>query len=185
MSLGKNRQTAMPRPDEIPWWSPQRPFGMRLSPFDAAALLAGAGLTVYAVGRFPDLAIVTPFVLLHYFIFCNLLRAGGPVELAWMTTFLGNAALWFASGSLSWWPILATQGIVTVALVAIILRSKRYHGVACHWINPDGYKAGSREDGEFSRRVLRRWGVPERIIRLLSGRNYWEHAQDDEIDSAK
>lgn len=57
--------------------------GMRFSVVDAVTLIVGAGVTVWAWAFVPDLALVVPFLLMHFFLFCNVFRVSRRPELIW------------------------------------------------------------------------------------------------------
>ncbi len=112
--------------------------GCRLSPRDALVLVA-ATLLYFLANRFlPNFAWLIPFVVAHFFFFCNILRPGTRLELAW--------AGWFVAQIVGWaiWKdepaLLSTrllQSPVTLAITFLALRSPDYHGVFWRKINPD------------------------------------------------
>lgn len=159
----------------LPWWRADRPWGFRFSLLDGVSL--GIGLTAtIGVWQFAGpLALGIPFLLGHFLLFCNTFRVGGERELLWAGTFVINAAACIQTEMLGLH--LATQLLITAAILTSCLRSKTYYGVACEQINPQGYRAGAMAEGSFTRRVLRRIGVPRQAIEALQGR------RTDEFDA--
>lgn len=110
--------------------------GFRLSLLDVGILICGAVAAAVTFPKVPWLGLGISFVVLHFFLFCNVFRVARPLELAW--------AAWFvllASCTAIWnWPgwiaaaLLALAG--TIVGVAIEMRKSSYHGVGWRWINP-------------------------------------------------
>ena len=113
-----------------------RTSGFRLSALDAAVLVAGAAGTWLAAPAVGPLAGVIPMAVGHFFLFCNVFRLRRRYELGWTAVFLANFAAWTLAGELSWPGLLAIQLPVTAVVIALEVRSPRYHGVLAHRINP-------------------------------------------------
>src|SRR5262245_28648085 len=156
----------------FPWWRPDRPWGFRFSVFDAFVVVTGAVVTVVGAVYLPLLVILTPFTLGHFLLFCNMFRVGGERSLLWIGAFFVNVWWWGwdMSEDLNWVPIILTQLPVTALLIGHALLGRNYHGIACEWINPQGFRMGALSEGAFTCRVLRRLGVPARAIKVLTGR---------------
>lgn len=110
--------------------------GFRLSLLDVAILVCGAVATAVIFPTAPWLALGIGFVVLHFFLFCNVFRVARPLELAWAAWFVLLAtcnAIWEGPGWIAA-TLLALAG--TIVIVAIEMRKRSYHGVAWRWINP-------------------------------------------------
>lgn len=72
--------------------------------------------------------LIAPFVVGHFFLFCNVFRARRNAELLWGVSFVVNVALW-----MRWEPsllgMLGTQTIITAAVIGETIRSPGYRGV--------------------------------------------------------
>jgi hypothetical protein len=110
--------------------------GFRLSAFDGVVLLAGGGASAYAVTIDRWLGCGIAFVVLHFFLFCNVLRMSRPLELVWAGLFAGMAVLRISFDLLSWPWVLAISLIVTFVVASIESRRPSYHGVGWRWLNP-------------------------------------------------
>jgi hypothetical protein len=117
---------------------PERTFqpGFRLSPFDVAVLVAGAVASAYAttVDRWFGAAIA--FVVLHFFLFCNVLRMSRRLELVWAGVFAALAVAALSFNVLSWPAVFAASAALTAIVAAIELRRPSYHGVGWQKLNP-------------------------------------------------
>lgn len=67
----------------------------------------------------------------HFFLFCNVFRVRRSYELAWSAVFLANVLGWAWAGRFTWTAVLAVQIPVTVLVIALEIRSPRYHGIFC------------------------------------------------------
>lgn len=115
---------------------PPRTWGMRFSPADAAAIAVGAGATAFLWPRSRELALLVPFTLGHFFLFCNVFRVARKPELLWAAAFLANYALWSLAGSFSWAGVCAVQFPLTAFLLWRETRLARYHGIFADRWNP-------------------------------------------------
>jgi hypothetical protein len=110
--------------------------GFRISAIDIAVLVIAAAAAAVTSTLLPVLSAVIVFVVLHFFLFCNIARVSRPLELAWAAVFV----LLGLSTTLMGWPgWMATFGltlVATVIVVAIEIRRPSYHGAAWQWINP-------------------------------------------------
>lgn len=103
--------------------------GFRFSAVDAAFIAVcavGAWLLRHHLGPFVWLI---PVAVGHFFLFCNVVRMRRSYELIWAGIFLANMVGWMGSGSFSWAGVLAIQLPLTALLVALEVRSPRYHGI--------------------------------------------------------
>ncbi len=103
--------------------------GFRFSILDAVVLLVGAGLPWLLWSPVGHLALLIPFTVFHFFLFCNVLRVPRGCELLWAGVFVVNVGTWVVSGAFTWWGVLGVQLPVTVAVLAYALQLPSYHGI--------------------------------------------------------
>ncbi|HEX7901733.1 MAG TPA: hypothetical protein VF950_28495 [Planctomycetota bacterium] len=103
--------------------------GFRFSVVDGIFLLLCAGAIVLLRERMGTFVWIIAAAAGHFFLFCNVFRVRRSYELAWTAVFLANVAAWTFSGRFSWTGILAVQLPVTLAAIALEIRSPRYHGI--------------------------------------------------------
>lgn len=152
----------------LPWWRHDRPWGFRFSTMDAVIFAGGIAASV-VLWRFIDFyALVIPFLLCHFFLFCNTFRLGGERDLIWTGTFLANMYCWQFSQNMVIHLII--QLLITTALIVQCVLGKNYHGFACTRINPERYRVGAMTEGAFTRRVLLACQLPKPLIEALTGR---------------
>lgn len=120
-----------------------RTCGLRLSVSDVFVLVLGIATGIVGWIYIGELALFVPFVVVHFFLFCNIFRVRRTPELVWAGLFLLNCFIWSALGQMEVEWIFALQLIVTFALIMNELRSPHYHGVFARRINPriDDYLA--------------------------------------------
>lgn len=165
---GRREQAILPE-SNLPWWRHDRPWGFRFSTLDAA-IFAGGGVSTLALWpEWDSFALIVPYLLGHFFLFCNTFRVGGERSLIWVFAFLANVYLLSRTGNLRL--SLALQGVVTIVLIGQCVLSRNYHGWGCARVNPHGYRAGALSEGAFTRTVLLTCRVPRRLVELLVGRN--------------
>jgi hypothetical protein len=92
-------------------------------------LLLGAGAPFFLWSVQPRLAIIVPFVVGHFFLFCNVVRLRRSCELIWAGVFCACALVWLLAGWMPTWVALGTPGLVTVCVVLLEISSPRYHGI--------------------------------------------------------
>jgi hypothetical protein len=109
--------------------------GFRLSMFDVIILITGAGACVYALTIEQNFAIAIAFVILHFFLFCNVLRMSRRLELAWASIFAGMAIMHISFELLSWPLVFAISLAATCAVALIEIRHPSYHGIGWKWLN--------------------------------------------------
>ena len=127
--------------------------GFRLSLVDVLVLVGGAAFVVWAHGWNRRLAWAAAFVLLHFFLFCNVVRMSRPLELLWAAAFAGLVVAY--DRQLLTWPLLfGIAAALTVVLSIVEMRMPSYHGLGWRRINPQlesRWRAQHREpaaDGE-------------------------------------
>jgi len=122
-----------------------RTAGFRFSKFDAGVLVGTGVIAALAAAFSPAFAALILFVLLHFFLFCNVFRVRRTKEIAWAVVLIFNMMVWIAAGSFLWWGIALLQLPVTVLVVVLEMRSPTYHGVGARAINKqlDAYLKGT------------------------------------------
>jgi hypothetical protein len=110
--------------------------GFRLSTSDVLVLTVGAVASAYAMTIDQWFGIAIAFVVLHFFLFCNVLRMSRPLELVWAGIFAGLASATISRHLLSWPVVLAASSVVTVIVAFIEMRRPSYHGVGWQKLNP-------------------------------------------------
>lgn len=112
-----------------------RTCGFRFSATDALAIVAFA-LAAYAASFvIGSASLVILYVLVHFFLFCNVFRLRRPPELIWTGIFLANFALWMSVGEFDITRPLLAQIPVTILLIVMECRHATYHGVLSRRIN--------------------------------------------------
>jgi hypothetical protein len=165
----------MSAPARLPWWCPSRPWGFRFSRSDLVVVLIGLFVIWHAALWHSDLAILTGFVLGHFFLYCNVFRVGERAELAWGTLLLMNVTICGLLADGSWWVVLPLQCVVTALIIVRALMSPDYHGAWCQRINPLGYRPEARSHTpSLVRRVLNTLRVPPMVIDCLQGCSHGE-----------
>lgn len=122
--------------------------GFRLSITDVAILVVGAGVAASLASASPWLAWATAFVVLHFFLFCNVVRMSRPLELLWAGVFLCLAASASTLQVLAWPVVFGIAATLTVVLTLCELRKPSYHGVGWRRVNPrleDWWRGRTRE----------------------------------------
>jgi hypothetical protein len=110
--------------------------GFRLSLTDSAVILTGAIGTVLAAQVEWWMGASIGFVVGHFFLFCNVLRAARPLELAWSACFLALTITNIATGKPGWTATFGASLLVTLVVLMLQLRRPSYHGIAWQRINP-------------------------------------------------
>lgn len=121
-----------------------RTCGFRLSVTDALVLIAGtlAGAAAYQVTM--GYSLFVPFVVYHFFLFCNVFRITRKSELVWSAVLLVHAFGWLLSGTPYMPMLFGLQFVFTVVVIVSEIRSPMYHGVFSRRLNPriDEYLSG-------------------------------------------
>lgn len=152
----------------IPWWRHDRPWGFRFSTMDMLIFSVGIFATIVLWNSWGPFALLVPYLLGHFFLFCNTFRVGGERTLIWVGTFLANACVWSRTANIE--IPLIIQAVVTTMLIVQCVFGKNYHGIACAQINPQRYRLGAMSEGAFTRRVLLACHIPKPLIETLVGR---------------
>ena len=110
--------------------------GFRLSRIDIAVLVVGVMLTAALWSFTWWWGFVVGFVLLHFFLFCNVFRLARPLELVWAGIFVCLASGTVALDIPGWAITAAVSLCASVCVVAAEMRKPSYHGVGWQRINP-------------------------------------------------
>lgn len=126
----------MEQASELTYLGKPRTCGFRFFTTDGVVLALGgaAGALGWIYGG--GIGLIPPFVVLHFFLFCNVFRVRRKPELVWAGTFLLNCAAWSVAGRFQVAWIFAIQFLVTIAIILAEIRSPYYHGVFSRRINP-------------------------------------------------
>jgi len=110
--------------------------GFRMSETDAGFIILVLVSSPLLGRLFVQLAVAALFVVCHFFLFCNVLRARRLLELLWAAAFVVLWSCSFALGVPSWgWTyVLALAFTVVIAVIQIRLPS--YHGAFWKVLNP-------------------------------------------------
>jgi len=111
--------------------------GWRFSALDGVVLVVGIVATVGLIWYDGGIAFVIGFTLIHFFLFCNVVRMARPLELLWAAGFV---ALCVGTIAFDWPSWLGTTVIalgLTLVFVGIELRKPSYHGVGWRLLNPN------------------------------------------------
>ncbi|SMP60002.1 hypothetical protein SAMN06265222_106301 [Neorhodopirellula lusitana] len=109
-------------------WMHHPTHGFRFSLTDGLAIVVCAAATYWGLGQMGSIAWLFPFVLGHFFLFCNVFRIPRRPELVWAGCFLGLATI----GLIVEWPITSAMLAalpVTIAVLIYSVRLPTYHGV--------------------------------------------------------
>lgn len=121
-----------------------RTCGFRLSKMDVA-VLAGAtvsGTAAYQISA--GYSLFLPFVVFHFFLFCNVFRIARKPELVWAAVFLLHSFAWSLSGTFNIVLLFGLQSLFTAGVIFRETRQPNYHGVFSRQLNPriDDYLSG-------------------------------------------
>ena len=110
--------------------------GFRLSVFDVVILVIGGAASAYSATIELRFGIAIAFVVLHFFLFCNVLRMSRDLEPLWAGAFAALAIATISFDLLSWNALFAISAAVTVVLAIVEMRRASYHGVGWQRLNP-------------------------------------------------
>jgi hypothetical protein len=79
---------------------------------------------------------VVGFVLVHFFLFCNVFRLARPPELVWAGIFVACAAATIAADTPGWLITTCVSLLTTATVIALEMRKPSYHGVGWERLNP-------------------------------------------------
>ena len=112
------------------------PAGFRLSLADVAILAVGSSLSAVGWAFVGDAALLVAFVVLHFFLFCNVFRIRRGAELVWAGVFIVDCAIWGLSCESFVAAACVSQLVVTGLVICREVMSPRYHGILASRLNP-------------------------------------------------
>lgn len=110
--------------------------GFRFSVLDAFILAIALFLAVFLRSFGWNYAILVGFIVLHFFLFCNVVRMSRVPEIIWSVVFICLFYCQLNFSALSFNLALLISFLVTVILVFIETRKPSYHGIGWKRINP-------------------------------------------------
>ena len=110
--------------------------GFRMSRLDVAFVLLALACAPLLGRVVEQLAIAELFAVLHFFLFCNVLRANRSLELLWAAVFVCLWSTSYFSGVPSWPYSYGMAFTVTVAVTIVQLSLPSYHGAFWRVLNP-------------------------------------------------
>lgn len=109
-------------------WKHHPTHGFRFSATDALAIIVCAAVTIWLLPVLGSIAWLFPFVLGHFFLFCNIFRVPRKPELLWASFFITLAAICLVldvSILHSMWMVVP----VTVGVLLYAVQLPTYHGI--------------------------------------------------------
>ena len=82
------------------------------------------------------LGVLIGFVVLHFFLFCNVFRIARRPELVWAGVFVLLAGLAIVFEMPAWWMVFGGGLLLSAILIALETRKPGYHGVGWRRWNP-------------------------------------------------
>ncbi|CAK0768307.1 conserved membrane hypothetical protein [Gammaproteobacteria bacterium] len=110
--------------------------GFRISVLDVVVLVIGLSFSVWIAVFEVWFGVVIAFIILHFFLFCNVFRMARLLELVWAGFFVALAAVTILTSILTWYVTLSMTLAITCILVAIQIRKPSYHGIFWKQVNP-------------------------------------------------
>ena len=111
--------------------------GFRLSVIDVFVLLLGLAAVFVYLKSVPQFSAIIFFVVLHFFLFCNLVRMSRLPELLWASLFLMFCLASLRFDLLPFYMVFILSAIFSVLLILFETRKKSYHGIYWQALNPD------------------------------------------------
>ena len=110
--------------------------GFRFSVFDAIVLVMASCLALFLNSYNYLYSALVVFVILHFFLFCNVVRMSRIPELIWASFFLFIFYLHLKLSVLSFNTALVSCILLTSILVLLESRKPSYHGIFWQRLNP-------------------------------------------------
>ncbi|MFC1591798.1 hypothetical protein ACFL43_04685, partial [Thermodesulfobacteriota bacterium] len=99
-------------------------------------VLAGGCLAALALRRLPDGCGYLPaFVVLHYFLFCNVFRVKTKREILWGAGFIANSLITVLGLKSTWHAAYLAQLPITAAIIVHEILQPTYHGIFAQALN--------------------------------------------------
>jgi hypothetical protein len=115
-----------------------KPFspGFRLFKLDIVVLGLGSLLTAFASLQAWWAGFAVAFVVLHFFLFCNVFRISRAPELIWAAVFVALCGMTILYEKLGWPVTIAATLLLTVFLIYRETGKPGYHGICWQKWNP-------------------------------------------------
>ena len=111
------------------WRAQKRAAGFRFSVIDAVAIILCVIGTCLLWPHLYTMSLFFPFVLFHFFLFCNVFRISRPPELIWAAIFIFNVISVLGMKHKMFPYVFWAQLPVTLAVLIYGVMQKDYHGV--------------------------------------------------------
>ncbi len=113
----------------------KRTCGFRFSWIDAVVIVAAA-LIAWQSWQWKSIVSIFIFVVVNFFLFCNVFRIRPVYEYIWAILFVINCAVTSFFGAEEWYKMaLLVQLPFTLIAIIAEMRSPQYHGVFCRALN--------------------------------------------------
>jgi hypothetical protein len=116
--------------------SPEFKPGFRFSRFDALLLVLGTLGASFACLKTQWFGFVIAFVVVHFFLFCNVFRISRGLEYLWASVFVALTRFTVVSGHPAWTTTVLLSLSAALLVVGLELRKPSYHGIGWSRINP-------------------------------------------------
>ena len=110
--------------------------GLRFSILDGIVLIISAIATIALSMMTWQWGFIVGYVVVHFYLFCNVFRISRPLELIWAGIFVCLAGFTIVTESPGWAMAIAVSLVTTLIVIAIEMKKPSYHGVAWQKINP-------------------------------------------------
>ena len=110
--------------------------GFRFSLLDAFILITALCAAVFLFPYDAYYSVLVGFVVLHFFLFCNVVRMSRTPEIIWSFVFLSAFYGQLKLAALSFNLALLISLFMTVVLVIFEIRKPSYHGICWEMLNP-------------------------------------------------
>ncbi|MCA9068991.1 MAG: hypothetical protein KDA84_08715 [Planctomycetaceae bacterium] len=130
--------------------------GFRFSLVDGIVITVGTIASCVLASVDWRIAFVIAFVVMHFFLFCNIFRVSRSLELVWSAVFIGlsYSTISFEKPS---WPITVSAVLcLTMIVIGIEMRKPSYHGILWRIINPkmpEWWEARNRDPNTTQRSI--------------------------------
>ena len=110
--------------------------GFRMSELDVGFMLLVFVSAPLLARFFEQLALAALFAALHFFLFCNVIRAKRVLELLWAAVFVGLWSACYLLAVPSWPHVYALAFAVTIVVTLVQVLLPSYHGAFWSVLNP-------------------------------------------------
>ena len=110
-------------------WRHWPKHGFRFQATDALVLFAGLAFGGWLLPIAREPAVLAICATLHFFLFCNVIRAPQRLELIWAALFVANGAAWMLGVNFVAW--MAVQCASSLTIILLTVMHPNYRGVGC------------------------------------------------------